>query len=284
MLTNVTNLPNALYLFLDNHDYDRGKADISVTSLIAPPRLVALKEYYGDDIEEDVKDSARRLIGNAVHEALAKHGDGRFDDAERLFMQVNGWTVSGQTDTVRGTTVYDYKTMGVAEWKRGVRKEREQQLNCYAELLRTNGHQVDRLVAVCIFVDWNPMSAEYQKDRYPADSIVEIELPLWSREQAQEYILDRVKAHQSARHTLPECSNEDVWAVDRWSVVKDGNVRATRVFDSEEEAYQFADEKGSGYNVEYHKGEPIRCRFYCDVGRNGLCGQYNQARLNEGAP
>mgnify|MGYP003345062888 FL=1 len=283
MLTNETNLPPALYKFLNDKKYTRGDADISVSSLAEPPRKVALMDMYADHIITDVKDSARLVIGNAVHEILARYGEHELDDSTRLFMRVNGWVVSGQTDHYSGGRIIDYKTMSTREYMKGIRFEREAQTNAYAELLRVNGYEVSSVAACCVFVDWSPMQVQYSKmTGYPEASVVVVELPLWTRERAQEWILSRVIAHQEARKNLPYCTPEEVWGEDKWAVMKGVATRASKVFDNEEEARLFADEKGSDYHVEYRQGEPIRCKFYCDVGANGLCHQYNEARENEG--
>jgi hypothetical protein len=268
---------------MDEKHYSRGEADISVSSLAEPPRKVALTDMYAEHINTDVKDGARLIIGNAVHKVLAGYGEHELDDNVRLYMKVNGWTISGQTDHYSGGRIVDYKTMGVREFMNGVRFEREAQTNAYAELLRANGYEVTGVAACCIFVDWSAPQAQYSKmTGYPESSVVTVELPLWTRERAQEWIISRVIAHQEARKNLPLCTPEETWGEDKWAVMRDGAARATKVFDNEEEANLFAYEKGSNYYVEYRQAEPIRCKFYCDVGANGLCHQYNEARNNEG--
>lgn len=204
-LTNKTNLPIPLYEALRNDDYTRGEANISATGLIAPARKVALEELHAAELEEDAADKAAILIGKAVHAYIAAKATGDLSDKRRLMMAVNGWVVSGQTDhtddemfTISGGRILDYKTTSVNEWKYGLHEERAQQLNIYAEILRANGFNPTGLTAVMIFKDFSATQAQYGGD-YPPHSIVEMDVPLWPREQAQAYIMERVLAHQAAQ-------------------------------------------------------------------------------------
>ena len=296
MITNATGLPQPLYRATLSDDYDAGASDITATGLLLPPHLAALERAHPGALTEDVADMARLLIGKAVHAYIARVADDELDDHARLSMMVNGWLVSGQTDHVFTTTdgggellvfaaghhIRDYKTLSVNEWARGLRVEREQQLNIYAALLRANGYAVSSLGATCIFVDWSPRRARYERD-YPPASIVDVEVPLWEPEDAQRFILDRVLAHQAARAD-PEsalCSDEERWAsAGEWAVMKEGNKRATKLFpaDAYAEACLFALGGGPAYNVEQRRREYVRCESYCAVGRAGVCQQWNNER------
>ena len=277
--TNVTGLPLPLFAAISNDSYSRGEADISMSSLLAPARMVALQEKHSAVLTEDAADMAAVLIGKAVHEKIAAYGMGEFDDLRRLFMVVNGWTVSGQTDHCHlnpdgSYTVVDFKTVSVSEWKYGLREERAQQINGYAELLRANGYTVTALSAILIFKDWSATRAGYEKD-YPPHSIVAVDVPLWPQEQAQQYILERVLAHQHARRDSGVlCSEEERWVRTKYAVVKGQNRRATRLFETQDEAEEFA-LSDPLYRVEIRGGEPVRCLHFCSVGRLGLCQQWN---------
>ena len=291
-ITNKTGLPEPLVAALRNDDYTRGAADISATGLIAPARKVALEEMYADRLEEDAADKAAILIGKAVHQFIAAKATGDLSDKKRLMMAVNGWVISGQTDhvddemfTVDGGRIIDYKSTKVSEWRFGLREERAQQLNIYAEILRANGYTVTGLAAVLIFKDWShPEAARKNSDDYPPHDIVEVEVPLWPQAQAQAYILGRVKAHQAARVELPPCSDEERWLRgEAWAVRKLGNKAATKNHPVEADAIahaaQLNDGKPSvGYVVEHRPGVYNRCEWYCTVGAMGLCSQWNAER------
>ena len=282
-ITNETNLPAPLVAALRDDGYSRGQADISATGLISPARKVALEEKHADLLTEDAADLAAILIGKAVHEKIAAKATGELSDKKRLMMQVNGWTVSGQTDhvdiggevvTIRDGIITDYKTTSVNEWKYGLKEERASQLNIYAELLRSHGYTVTGLSATLIFKDWAATRHAFEKD-YPPHSIVEVDVPLWTQEQAQHYILERVLAHQAARRDPGVlCSEEERWVRTKYAVVKGQNKRATRLFETQDEAEEFA-LTDPQYRVEIRGGEPVRCLYFCSVGRLGLCQQWN---------
>ena len=291
-LTNKANLPIPLYAALRDDDYTRGEANISATGLIAPARKVALEEMHAAALEEDAADKAAILIGKAVHAYIAAKATGELSDKRRLMMAVNGWVVSGQTDhaddemfTISGGRILDYKTTNINEWKYGLKEERAQQLNIYAEILRANGFNPTGLTAVLIFKDWSATQAQYGGN-YPPNSIMEVDVPLWPREQAQAYILERVMVHQAARVELPECSDDERWLRDtKWAVRKGGNKSATKLHDTEADAIThvaelMAKDARVPYTVEYRPGTPTRCLYFCTPGRMGLCDQFNQWRVD----
>jgi hypothetical protein len=55
-ITNRFNLPDAFYNFARNDKYSRGKADISVTTLIDSPRVRLMRDKYNDQLETDASD------------------------------------------------------------------------------------------------------------------------------------------------------------------------------------------------------------------------------------
>ncbi len=271
MITNSTGLPLPLYLAIKNDEYSRGSANISVTSLSKPPRMVALEEAFAGKLIQDASTMSFQFIGKVVHEYIAKHSTGDLDDKDRLFSEFLGWVVSGQTDNYLDGKITDWKVVSVNEWKFGLKAEREEQLNCYAELLRRNGHPVTSLAACLIFRDYSPMRSGFEAN-YPPASIVEMDVPLWDSERAVAFIEGRVALHQAARKELPLCTDAETWGETTFAVVKDGAKRATRVFAKREEAEADISTRGFEYNVEERISEPRRCMFYCDVA--AVCEQW----------
>lgn len=281
MLTNNTGLPRPIFDALAADDYDAGISDITATGLLNPPRKAYLERLYPESRDEDVADMGRLMLGKALHAALARHGPNHLSDRERLYMAVLGWTVGGQTDLVdfENDEILDYKSILLAEWRRGLREERAQQLNIYAQLLRANGYTVNKLTAVCFVVDFSKVRAVYEQP-YPEREIVAIDVPLWSDAEAQDFIRERVAAHQGVScDTL--CTDDERWITSTWAVKKDA--AATRAmngasrFESEDEARAFvAASKPGEYDIEQRVGPPNRCLHYCGPGRIGVCEQFNQ--------
>lgn len=267
--TNISNLPQPIFDAVAGDPYSRGiSADISVTSLIDSPRLEALKEAHKDEIVEDVADMANSLIGNAVHKMLAEHSSGRFDDAERLFMDVTTmfgtWRVSGQTDYASEDPLCYVCHDGAAHIDH-FKTPDETHMHHPEEVCRCHWFE-----KAYIITDWKTPSVNeakfglkpertqqancyaalfeangfhvtglqaclITKNWSPYDvnlaehSIVTRQIELWPLEKTHAYIEERVAAHQQARVTLPECSPDERWQeADTFAVVKVGSVRAVR--------------------------------------------------------
>lgn len=99
--TNELGLPDAIVQAVTNDSYSRGDADISVTTLIGPPRIAELTRLHEAEIVEDVADRIWLLLGRTVHNILEKAAPkGAAITEERLFIDVGGWTVSGAFDSL----------------------------------------------------------------------------------------------------------------------------------------------------------------------------------------
>ena len=269
-------LPQPLYDAIANDSYSRGEADISVTQLISPPRVVELLRLHDSELEENASDRIYSVLGQGLHTVLERASKTGLAE-ERLFIEVNGWKISGQVDRMDGTTIIDYKTASTNEMIFGVKAERESQLNCYAHLARLNGYEVKKLEAVFILRDWSKVRAANDPS-YPQKQVVVHELPLWSPFEAECFIRDRVTLHQAARVSLPECSDEERWQrAGKWAVMKKGAKRAYRLCDWEAEANVLmvslnATTPGKPYSVSQRPGEATRCLHFCSA--STVCSQW----------
>lgn len=262
-ITNVHGLPQSIVAAVTNDPYTGG-GDISVTKLIDAPQIVNLTRQHDDKIEVDVSDRIWSLLGQAVHTVLERAGlreEGMVAE-QRLFAKVMGWEISGQFDVMhleskklsdfKVTTVY--KARGNDKWT--------QQLNVLRWLAHQNGNPVEELEIVAIFRDWRKTEAERNRD-YPRAAIQSIPVPVWTLEETQAYIEERVALHQAARSgKRVDCTDEERWySGDKWAIVKPGNTRALKVYDSEPHEGQVPE----GYRVQFRHGEYKRCLHYCDV-------------------
>lgn len=298
VVTNIKGFPDALVKAVENDSYSKGRADRSVTGLLTPPRQAALKEVYGDQITEDVSERTFALYGQLVHLLLERAGehDRNALTEERMFTEVLGWTISGQTDTItlteeEGWAVSDYKFVTAYKFKREytgellIPEEYEQQLNMYAYLLRENGFKVDGLKIVAIYRDWSKLEAKRDKN-YPQSGAETHIVKLWSEPVAKAFIEERVRLHQQAmagdmlggfsEEELPECTDEERWAKpDKYALKTNAtSARARKLFDTEVKAVRWAYEKNfsEGWVVEHRKGANTRCENYCLVSE--YCEQF----------
>ena len=287
-ITNNKGFPLALVKAVENDSYSKGRADRSVTGLLAPPRQAALKDIHEDDLTEDVADRTYALYGQLIHLLLERAGeqDRNALTEERMFTEVEGWTISGQTDTItlteeEGWVVSDYKFVTAHKFKRDysgelvMPPEYERQLNMYGHLLRENGFKVEGLKIVAIYRDWSKMEAR-RDGTYPQLGAETHDVKLWSAAEAREFMAERVRLHQAAENDLPECTDEDRWAKpDKYALMSTPtSVRARKLFDTEVSAVTWAYENKikEGWVVEHRPGVNTRCENYCLVSE--YCEQF----------
>ena len=301
VITNNMGYPEALVRAVSNDSYSRGEGvNRSVTGLLAPPRQAALKEIHGHEIVEDVSDRTYALYGQLVHLLLERAGEQSRNaiNEERLYAEVGGWTISGQTDTLtltedqRSWIISDYKFVTAYKFKRSysgelvIPEDYENQLNLYAYLLRENDFPVDGLQIVAIYRDWSKLEAKRDKN-YPQLGAETHDIPLWSEDKAKAFIEERVRLHQEAdvaarkgrgisQNDLPECDDEERWAKpDKFGLMPTAkSARARKLFNSEVDAttWAAANNMKPGWVIEHRRGVNTRCESYCLVSE--YCEQF----------
>jgi hypothetical protein len=147
-----------------------------------------------------------------------------------------------------------YKKNGSDGWTR--------QLNVLRWLAHKNGHEINQLEVIGIFRDWRKTEAERNPD-YPQAAIMAIPVPLWSLEDAEEYITERVYMHQAAsRGEEVLCTDEERWfSGNTYALMKTGVKRALKVSPDR----SALPEPTEGQYVEQRPGEYKRCDSFCDV-------------------
>jgi hypothetical protein len=289
-ITNNKGFPLALVKAVENDSYSKGRADRSVTGLLAPPRQAALKEIHEDVLTEDVSERTYALYGQLIHLLLERAGeqDRNALTEERLFTEAEGWTISGQTDTItlteeEGWVVSDYKFVTAYKFKREYSGELvmpvdyERQLNMYAHLLRENGFRVDELKIVAIYRDWSKLEAK-RDGNYPQLGAETHDVSLWPAEEAKAFMEERVRLHQDAETALPFCDDEERWAKpDKYALMPNANsARARKLFDSRVAAFTWAKDPANkvkdGWIVDHRVGANTRCENYCIVSE--YCEQF----------
>lgn len=208
----------------------------------------------------------------------------------RFYLDVNGVLVSGAIDLLgiggESWGIQDFKFCSVWTHIFGRKTEWDQQLNLYRLLVEEGywldrqgnrhheGRKVEKLGIVALYRDWQKSKSRREKG-YPRKGADLIEIPLWSRGQAREYLEERVRLHLEVRqtedHLLPHCTPDERWERGvSWAVIKQGAKRAKRLFDTESEAsdyvvFSIPDEERGEYTVQRRAGISIRCADHCDV-------------------
>lgn len=274
-ITNNAGLPEPIVRAVEWSDRDIGNSDYTITQLIKPPRMVALERTHREELTEDATDRIWALMGSAAHEVLRRSApDGQIVE-KRFFATVAGKVVSGQIDYSPETAeVFDYKFTSVWAVKEGVKPEWEQQLNAYRYLLHVNEIRTpETLSIVAILRDWSKLEAKRNRD-YPQVGVMVLPVRIWPVEHSEKWIRGRIEEHETAKTTLPDCTEEDMWAKPAvYAVKKKGGSRAIPggLCKSNDEATKLigGDPK---LEIEFRPGERIRCASYCSVADH--CIQY----------
>jgi PD-(D/E)XK nuclease superfamily len=284
-IINKQNLPPPVVALLTRNFYTKGASQYSVTELMSPPKIRRLREQYDDQIEVDVTSMLASQFGTFMHGKLeAKEIEGYINE-ERLYVDVEGITISGQIDLQRddhdGIEIVDYKF--VKAWSVMMNKsDWETQLNVYKWLVETSKRKPVKRLQICAFI--KDYSQHETKEGYPEAEAVMIDIPLWDAVKAETYVRTRLEMHREAKmahdfgEDLQPCTNEERWAKETtYATKREGRKTAIRVFKTLEEATELA-EKEKGY-VETRQGEYTRCAGnYCGVAQ--WCKQY-QGELND---
>ena len=295
-----------------NKNTELWQSRISVTELINPPQIGILKKYNDHRINKQLNDLLPSILGNSLHEALSLTFDTENypnDHREiRLFQQYKDFDdpqLSGQPDRIFQETskTRNFKNVGTV-WVKGEwciqdykftgaystykpKQEWVEQLNCYAYLVRKGvdkygdglGIKIDRLFVTAIVRDWN--SRNVGKPDYPESWVVDIDIPLWTEEEQEQFIKDKMLIYKEAEiaytetnydsSQLPKCTDDDRWSSGGGhAVMKPSRKTAVKLFDSEREAQEFA-QTISGAYVESRPVTYTRCDRYCDV--SNFCHQ-----------
>lgn len=287
-LTNKFNLPQTFINVIHRPTYSKGESHISATELLNSPRIVQLKHKHWEELETDASEMVWQLFGSAVHSILEHGKDDNHIVEQRVYSIIDGWTISGQMDLQEvfedGIVISDYKVTGA--WSvMNEKQDWHNQLNVYAWLIaRAKGIPVKGAQIIAIIRDWSAREAQ-TKDSYPPSPIATIDIPLWSYEEQEAYVKNRLSLHNDAyfaHHAggdMPLCTTDDMWEKPTmYAVRKDGNVRAKSVHDTREAAQQALDQanskakKGEVFLMEVREGERTRCKSYCQVSQ--FCDQY----------
>lgn len=286
-ITNRFDIPQPLFQLALRDGYSKGKSDFSVTEIISPPRIQCLRRKHWDEMEQDASESLWALLGTALHSVAERSQVENHTSEERLFVEIDGITLSGAIDLQHErdgrVEITDYKFTSVYSLK-GVKPEWEQQQNIYAWLVqKVKGKPVSGIRICAILRDWTRREAENSQS-YPQAPIQIVDIPLWDFEKTEQYVRERIEMHRLAKvavdwdEELQPCSDEERWMRPTvFAVKKEGGKRAIRIFEVKEDAEALAKETPKGF-VEERPGEPVRCTGnYCGVAK--WCSQY-QGEIN----
>lgn len=278
-ITNKLMLPESLISVLeaDTYDYSDNPNAISVGELIDSPKVRILKKQYADQIEQDASESLWLLLGSAIHSVMERAKNPNYVIEKRMEEKIGKWTLRGKPD------LFDTKTGEIQDWKvtsvwtvvYGSRKpEWTKQLNIYAWMIRKHGDPVLSLVNNLILRDHSKTEAKRSAD-YPAIPFVSIKQELWSNEQTERLIAERLKLH-GAQENIDDpqelvCSPEEMWTREsKWAIYKEAKLsnpkaRAEKICATKEDAEAYIKPLAEKYAIKERPGADARCEDYCPV-------------------
>jgi len=226
--TNKANvsLPLAVWLMHDDYDYDDRPNVISATSLLKPIRALVLKYQYNDiNKEVDITDLVSARMGSAIHaiaeeawlergnisKALKAMGTSNLDkifiinpdkpvkDSEvavyveqRHETTVGDYIISGKYDLVLDGTLSDYKSTSVWTYIYDSNAMKYTQQGSIYKWLAPDRITDNKVSIQFIFTDWSAANAA-RDSKYPQSRVLTRDYPLWSTDQTENYIKDKLQ-------------------------------------------------------------------------------------------
>lgn len=277
-ITNRKGLPQP---FVDavTRDYEYTPKRYSVTQMLKGPREAILCRRHADEIEKDVSEMVWLIFGTVAHSILeqAQETDTQLKENKIAVEMPNGYTLSGIFDLYDDATgtVTDYKTASTWKVVFGDWADYREQLLAYAWMLRQIGFDAKRGEIVALLKDHSKTKARTERN-YPSDPVERVQFDFSDAELAEfgERIAAKFREIERcealADDDLPLCSPEERWHKgDKWAVVKEGNKRAAKLFDSEPAAQAHAErlqaDTGKKHRVDFRPGTDQKCLEYCDA-------------------
>ncbi len=266
--------------------------EISITQLLTPPQKAFIERIHWNDIEVDASDRLFILDGLADHYVLQQNADANTFAEERLFVELDGWKVSGQADYVEGSIatvdehkLIDYKRTSV--WAAlSDKPDWHGQVNSYVYLWERNGFSVTEAEIFARLRDWT--RTRVNGSDYPPIAAMTIPVVLWGRDIQEDFLRERLRLHQATwepDYAPPPCTPEERWRrPTTYALMRGSNVRATRVCDTLAEADAWRAEQGAKageYRIDQRLGASVRCgappEGFCLSAP--WCPQYQMMRL-----
>ncbi|MDY0104275.1 MAG: hypothetical protein RBS07_15175 [Lentimicrobium sp.] len=271
-ITNKYNLPNALIKVLEKDLREPIPHKYSVTELLKPVKEIILWRRYYDVLTQDASELITAAFGTAFH-TMMENAENDGTTEERLEVEISqGVYLTGRYDKYDNFILDDYKTTSVWKWQNGDFAEYRKQGLMYAWLLRKNGLYVEKC-RFNMFLKDHSLSKATRNTNYPevAFQIYEFNVTASDLDEIERFIKGRIELIESLLdvkdNDLPMPTHDESWYTgDKYAVMKQGNARALKVFDTLDEAITY---KGSSNNlyIEQRKGEHLK-NYFSEFFRN----------------
>ena len=307
---NDISLPLAVFLMHDKYKHDDRPNAISATALIKPIRQTILIRQNPTEAKTiDISELVASRMGSAIHKGCEEAWTdpdtikkalilfGMSEDAiknmkinpestvegetavyveQRVEKTIGNFIISGQYDLVLDGALNDFKSTSVWAYIYESNVDSYIKQGSIYKWLSPDKITSDYINISYIFTDWSAVRAREKKD-YPQFKAITRKYALWSVEETENWIMNRVNTlntlWKTPQENLPECTDEELWATQTtYKYYKNSNKldRSTKNFDTMDEALIRQANDGNVGTIKTVPGEVKACR-YCPV--VGLCTQ-----------
>lgn len=264
-VTNNSNLPLSIAVWLAHDDYDHDSRDnhISATSLLKPLKQLILSSRVPDTYREDIVGLIPSAMGSSIHNGIENAWVGNYDknleklgypkrviqrirvnptdedlkadpDIIPIYLEVrserevDGMIISGKFDFIGDGRIEDFKTTSVYTFMKGTKDEDYISQGSIYRWLNPEKVTRDDMAIQFIFTDWQ--SSRTREPNYPNMRTVEKKFILNSIASTDAFIKQRVatikKYWDKPESELPKCTDEDLWRKPTvYKVYKDANAK-----------------------------------------------------------
>lgn len=246
-LTNTTDIPLALAVWLagDDYDYVDNKYYLSATSLLKPVKQIVLAKQGFDSEEGDVSSLVPSALGSTIHAGIEKAWKENYKPAlkalgypddvinrikvnpkepkkedicvyleQRNFKKLGKWTIGGKFDMVMDGLLHDNKTTSAFSWMYGTRDEEYVKQCSIYRWLNQDIITEDFFRINFIFTDWSKANT-YSNENYPKNRIMYKDYKFISLEDTEDMIRDKLREVEinlnNPEDKLPRCDDEELW-------------------------------------------------------------------------
>lgn len=270
IVRNKMNLPMALVnaVSVDRHNK---KGEYSATTLLHSTTDILLNERHFDEIEVDASDSIWAVWGTAVHSIFEKQEDNAFKE-EQFKVKIGNSIVTGRVDNydMENEILADFKTCASYKIIYNDFEDWRKQGLIYAYLMKQNGLNVKQCQFIALIKDHSKSKAKIDAS-YPQSPVYVYKFDVTEKDLAEiETFIKEKVADIEANENVPDnelkgCTQEERWCRgESWAIMRTGRKTALKVCKTEEEAKDLLPKLG-GTEIQYRKGEDVRCDNYCNV-------------------
>lgn len=180
--------------------------------------------------------------------------------------QIGEYTICGKFDAVLDGVIEDFKSTGTYTYTKQTNAIKYIQQGSIYKWIFPEIITKPTLNINYLFTDWSANRAKGSKD-YPPSPVYVQSLTLMDTQETERFIANKLMLLEeyadAPQEEIPECTSEELWRSDPvWKYyTKEGNAKATKVFNNHAEATMFFVEKGSKGIIREFKGKAKACNF-----------------------